>query len=43
MLQVESNQGAQDCLLSMGITSENVAERYGVTREQQDLASVSSF
>lgn len=40
--RVESNQGAQDCLLSMGITSENVAERYGVTREQQDLASVSS-
>jgi hypothetical protein len=34
--KVESNQRAQDCLLPMGITSENVAERYGVGREQQD-------
>lgn len=30
------NQDARDCLMSMGITSENVAEMYKVTRQQQD-------
>ncbi|KAH8945812.1 hypothetical protein BDL97_12G060800 [Sphagnum fallax] len=40
--RVESNQRAQDCLLPMGVTSENVAERYGVGRKQQDAASVTS-
>ncbi|KAK1309339.1 3-ketoacyl-CoA thiolase 2, peroxisomal [Acorus calamus] len=35
-------QQAQDCLLPMGITSENVVERYGVTREEQDQAAVES-
>ncbi|EMS48058.1 3-ketoacyl-CoA thiolase 2, peroxisomal [Triticum urartu] len=35
-------QKAQDCLLPMGITSENVAQRYGVTREEQDKAAVES-
>ena len=39
-IQVESDQRAQDCLLPMGITSENVAERYGVSRKQQDAAAV---
>ncbi|KAF2562210.1 hypothetical protein F2Q70_00018531 [Brassica cretica] len=34
--------GARDCLLPMGITSENVAERYGVTRQEQDMAAVES-
>lgn len=34
---------ARDCLLPMGITSENVAQRYGVTREEQDHAAVSSL
>ncbi|XAR58707.1 Acetyl-CoA C-acyltransferase [Bertholletia excelsa] len=33
---------ARDCLLPMGITSENVAERYGVTRQEQDQAAVVS-
>ncbi|XP_074268316.1 3-ketoacyl-CoA thiolase 2, peroxisomal-like [Silene latifolia] len=33
---------AQDCLLPMGITSENVASRFGVTREEQDQAAVES-
>ncbi|KAL2517064.1 3-ketoacyl-CoA thiolase 1 [Abeliophyllum distichum] len=33
---------ARDCLLPMGITSENVAERYGVTRQEQDQAAVTS-
>merc|ERR1719326_723749 len=27
---------ARDTLIPMGITSENVAERYGITREEQD-------
>lgn len=42
-LQTEFNQNAQDLLLPMGMTSENVAEKYGVSRKQQDMASVSSF
>ncbi|KAG6661116.1 3-ketoacyl CoA thiolase 1, peroxisomal-like [Carya illinoinensis] len=33
---------ARDCLLPMGITSENVAQRYGVTRQEQDYAAVES-
>ncbi|XP_021834832.1 3-ketoacyl-CoA thiolase 2, peroxisomal-like [Prunus avium] len=33
---------ARDCLLPMGITSENVAQRYGVTRQEQDKAAVES-
>ncbi|GAB4841315.1 3-ketoacyl-CoA thiolase 1, peroxisomal [Ancistrocladus abbreviatus] len=40
--KVESFQQAQACLLPMGITSENVAEHYGVTREAQDQAAVES-
>ncbi|WOL10659.1 3-ketoacyl-CoA thiolase 2, peroxisomal [Canna indica] len=33
---------ARDCLLPMGITSENVAQLYGITREEQDEAAVES-
>lgn len=33
---------AADCLLPMGITSENVAERYGVSRDKQDAFSALS-
>ncbi|KAI0311474.1 thiolase [Amylostereum chailletii] len=40
---VLSNQEAEDCLLPMGITSENVAEAYGITRKQQDEFSAKSF
>ncbi|CAM8888486.1 hypothetical protein QQ045_027119 [Rhodiola kirilowii] len=40
--KVELFTQARDCLLPMGVTSENVAERYGVTREEQDLAAVES-
>ena len=29
-------QLAMDCLIPMGITSENVAEKYNVSREKQD-------
>ncbi|KAM7264821.1 hypothetical protein ACFE04_002504 [Oxalis oulophora] len=40
--KVGSFPQARDCLLPMGITSENVAERYGVTRQEQDQAAVES-
>jgi len=33
---------AMECLIPMGITSENVAERFGVTREQQDKLAADS-
>ncbi|XP_030625465.1 3-ketoacyl-CoA thiolase, peroxisomal [Chanos chanos] len=36
------NEKARDCLIPMGITSENVAERFGVTREKQDAFALSS-
>ncbi|XP_071719586.1 3-ketoacyl CoA thiolase 1, peroxisomal-like [Rutidosis leptorrhynchoides] len=40
--KVEKFAQARDCLLPMGITSENVAQRFGVTREEQDQAAVES-
>ncbi|XP_023006261.1 3-ketoacyl-CoA thiolase 2, peroxisomal-like [Cucurbita maxima] len=40
--RVKMFEQAQNCLLPMGITSENVAHRFGVTREQQDQAAVES-
>jgi acetyl-CoA acyltransferase 1 len=33
---------AKDCIMPMGLTSENVAERYGVSREDQDAFAVAS-
>ncbi|KAE8713552.1 3-ketoacyl-CoA thiolase 2, peroxisomal [Hibiscus syriacus] len=33
---------AQNCLLPMGVTSENVAHRFGVTRQEQDQAAAES-
>ncbi|XP_008314704.1 3-ketoacyl-CoA thiolase, peroxisomal [Cynoglossus semilaevis] len=33
---------ARDCIIPMGITSENVAERYGISREKQDAFALSS-
>jgi len=36
------NKQAKDCLLPMGITSENVSRRFGVTRADQDEFSVAS-
>lgn len=36
------NQEAKDCLLPMGITSENVAAAYNITREEQDQLAVRS-
>jgi acetyl-CoA acyltransferase 1 len=40
--KIFDNQAAKDCLVPMGVTSENVAERYGVTREEQDSMAVNS-
>ncbi|KAM3929223.1 3-ketoacyl-CoA thiolase B, peroxisomal-like [Leptodactylus fuscus] len=36
------NDKARDCLISMGATSENVARRFGITREKQDAFSLAS-
>jgi acetyl-CoA acyltransferase 1 len=38
---MESNL-AKDCLIPMGVTAENVAARFGVTREKQDQMAVDS-
>lgn len=40
--KVKTMAQAQDCLLPMGITSENVAARFKVTRQEQDQAAVES-
>ena len=40
--RLKTHPKAFSCLLPMGITSENVAEKYGITREQQDLFAVRS-
>ncbi|GJN20778.1 hypothetical protein PR202_gb08196 [Eleusine coracana subsp. coracana] len=40
--KVELFSQARDCLLPMGLTSENVAHRFGVTRLEQDQAAVES-
>uniref|UniRef100_A0A3P9C900 Acetyl-CoA acyltransferase 1 n=2 Tax=Haplochromini TaxID=319058 RepID=A0A3P9C900_9CICH len=36
------NDKARDCIIPMGITSENVAERFGVSRETQDAFALRS-
>ncbi|KAG7443388.1 thiolase [Guyanagaster necrorhizus] len=40
---VLSNQEAADCTIPMGITSENVASDFGITRQAQDAFSAESF
>ena len=35
-------KNARDCIMPMGLTSENVAERYGVSRSDQDAFAVMS-
>jgi acetyl-CoA acyltransferase 1 len=37
------NQEAEDCLIPMGITSENVAADYGISRHVQDEFAAKSF
>ncbi|KAL7420354.1 3-ketoacyl-CoA thiolase with broad chain length specificity [Cryptotrichosporon argae] len=41
--EVLSNPEAADCLLPMGITSENVAKQYGIGRDVQDTFAANSF
>ncbi|RLO09074.1 hypothetical protein DYB28_006746 [Aphanomyces astaci] len=40
--QVHANKAARNCTVPMGITSENVAEKYGITRTQQDTFAAAS-
>ena len=40
--EVFENPQTQNCMIPMGITSENVAEKYGITREMQDQLAVES-
>ncbi len=40
---VMSHQSAQDCMTPMGVTSENVAAQYNISRETQDKFAVESF
>lgn len=35
-LKETSTKEARDCIMAMGMTAENVAERYGISREDQD-------
>jgi acetyl-CoA acyltransferase 1 len=39
---VFEHEQARSCMMPMGLTSENVAEKYGVTREDQDTLAASS-
>uniref|UniRef100_A0A0G4H6Y4 acetyl-CoA C-acyltransferase n=1 Tax=Chromera velia CCMP2878 TaxID=1169474 RepID=A0A0G4H6Y4_9ALVE len=39
---VFEHEGARNCLLPMGITSENVAAKYGISRDAQDTMAVES-
>lgn len=41
-LQNTSVKDAGDCMMSMGLTAENVAERYGVNRDEQDKFAANS-
>lgn len=39
---VFEHESARNCLMGMGQTSENVAEKYGITRKQQDEMAIKS-
>ena len=41
-LKNSSVKDAKDCIMSMGLTAENVAERYGVSRKEQDEFAANS-
>lgn len=41
--EVLSNPEAADCLIPMGITSENVAKQYNISRDVQDTFAANSF
>jgi acetyl-CoA acyltransferase 1 len=38
----DKGKEAKDCVMSMGVTAENVAERWGVSREEQDRFAAES-
>uniref|UniRef100_H2LRH1 Acetyl-CoA acyltransferase 1 n=1 Tax=Oryzias latipes TaxID=8090 RepID=H2LRH1_ORYLA len=40
--RLSQNPKARDCIVPMGITSENVAERFGVCRQKQDAFALGS-
>lgn len=40
--KVFETQAAADCMTPMGLTSENVAEKYGISRERQDTMAAES-
>lgn len=40
---MSANQDAVDCMLPMGITSENVAAQFNISREEQDRYAVESY
>jgi len=40
--KVFEHEVAQTCLMPMGLTSENVATKFGVSREKQDLMAFES-
>ena len=40
--RVASSSAAQSCLIPMGVTSENVAEKWRISRETQDAFSARS-
>ena len=40
--EVFDHPEAQKCLMGMGITSDNVAKKFGITREKQDQMAVES-
>lgn len=40
--RIASSSDAQNCLIPMGVTSENVAERFGISREAQDTMAARS-
>lgn len=41
-LKESHSQDSRDCIMPMGITSENVASRYGITRADQDVFAAES-
>ncbi|RKU44842.1 hypothetical protein DL546_004885 [Coniochaeta pulveracea] len=41
-LKGSANRHAKDCIMPMGLTSENVAERYNISREDQDAYAAES-
>eukprot|EP00929_Paragymnodinium_shiwhaense_P079184 TRINITY_DN4118_c0_g2_i1.p1 TRINITY_DN4118_c0_g2~~TRINITY_DN4118_c0_g2_i1.p1 ORF type:complete len:422 (+),score=100.04 TRINITY_DN4118_c0_g2_i1:97-1362(+) len=42
MDEIMKNKLARDCLVPMGVTAENVAERFGISRDVQDQMGVES-